>query len=406
MRDQHTAKARRLRRLRIIERIKLILALGMTAFLAYLFTFYLDADIGVVIMAFLIIAPLLSILLAEMAAKKVTAQIQVPDTVQKGRHFTASVVYTSDSRLPVPFIRQSLVTAANFIPDDTRSIQSAMTFQEPLEFQFGLTAAYAGLAAVDPAQARISDYLGLLDFQPKHLPETQYIGIIPAIPSLANAGIMLHSVSDAVLTQDEEEEETAALYSSQTMPGYIHRDYVPGDNLRRINWKLSAKRSKLMVRMDEAAATVRPTVVLDITAETEEKGLAERQLMMEGALGFLLLLVGQGIVCALRFRRGGGWITLPLDNEDAVHEAAIELGTSDLRGDENRIDPAVRTERAGAFMIFTNHPDAQLDAEMATLREEGAVFCIFPKTPEPPALAGADALWQLEEDFSFTAVRK
>ena len=36
------------------------------------------------------------------------------------------------------------------------------------------------------------------------------------------------------------------------MPGYEHREYVAGDSPRRVNYKLSAKKQKLMVRLDES----------------------------------------------------------------------------------------------------------------------------------------------------------
>ena len=387
-----------------MERFKLVLGLLSMVGMAYLFTFYLDADIGVVVFAFLLIAPLLSVLLAWLASRKVTAELSAPDTLQKGRHFNAVVTVKTDSRLPVPFLRISLQPGASFVQDDTRTLQSAMTSAEPIELSFGMTAVYPGQGIIAPGHLAVSDYLGLFRFRIRQLPEALHVGVIPEIPSLTGAGLMLHNVSDIVLTSDEEEEETSASFSTQSMPGYIHRDYVPGDNLKRINWKLSAKRRKLMVRMDEAASAVRPTVVLDLRPEDTPEDLKRREIMMEGALGFLMLLVRQGIGCTLRFPNDGTWKCLLLESEDAVRVAAVELAGADFISDGNRIDPAAMQERA--FLIYSTRPDAALSEMLRRVGDQGYLSVIVPTMPELPEISGADAVWQLSEDFSLTALQK
>lgn len=388
----------------LFERVKLTFGLLLMALMAYVFTFYLDSDIGVVVCAFLVIAPLLSLLLAWSAARHITAQLKAPDTLIKGRHFSAVMTLRTDSKLPVPFLRVGLQQDANFQPDDPRPVQSAMTAAEPLEIVFGMTAQYAGNGMISAGQLVVSDYLGLVSFPVKSVPVPLQVGVIPAVPSLTGAGLLLHSISDAVLTQDEEEQESAATFSAQTQPGYVHRDYVPGDNLRRINWKLSAKRNKLMVRMDEAASAVRPAVILDLRPEETPERLQRRETLMEGALGLLLLLVRQGIACTLRFAADGVWKCFLLENEDAVRTAAIELASADFRNDGNRLDPSAMQEHS--FLVYSSDPDDSLSAALRQAHDSGYVTLVFPVFPEPPTIAGTDAVWQLSEDFSMTAVQK
>ena len=336
-----------------LNRFKLIFALFCMALIAYLFTFYLDADIGVVVCAFLILAPAISALLGWAASKRIHARMKVPDTLQKGRHFTVGVELEAEGRLPVPFLRIQLVQDANFERDDERMIQSAMIPAEALEVTYGMTALYSGCGIISCGRLEVSDYLGLFHFPVKDVPVPMQVGVIPTIPSLTGAAVMLRSVSNVVMTMDEEEEESSASYTSQTMPGYVHRDYVPGDNLKRINWKLSAKRNKLMVRMDEAASTIRPTVILDLQHEVDREALKTRDTTLEGALGFLILLVRQGVPCSLRFAVGGTWKCVELDSEDAVRLAAVEIARADFVNNGSRIDPSAIADKAGAFMIYT-----------------------------------------------------
>ena len=390
----------------VLDHIKLVAALLSMTAIAYLFTFYLDADIGVVVCAFLLIAPAISALLAWAASRRIHARMSAPDTLQKGRHFTVRVELTAEGRLPVPFLRVQFAQDPNFQRDDGRMIQSAMVPAEALEIPCGMTALYSGCGIVNCGKLVVSDYLGLFTFPVKDVPAPVQIGVIPTIPSLTGAALMLRTVSNVVMTMEEDEEESSASFTSQSMPGYVHRDYVPGDNLKRINWKLSAKRRKLMVRMDEAASTVRPTVILDFQHEIEEALLKKRDTMLEGALGFLMLLVRQGVPCSMRFASAGEWKCLELDSEDAVRLAAVEIARADFINGGSRIDPAALNEKAGAYMIYTTRPDTPLSEKLRTLQNEGYVCCIFPAVPEPPAMHGADAAWMLSEDLTMTAVRK
>ena len=369
----------------------------------------LDADIGVVVCAFLILAPLISVVLAKIASQTITANLKTPDYLTKGRHFQAGVTLQTESKLPIPFVRFHLNPDLNFQEDDSRLVQSAMTSAEPVDISLGMTAKYAGCGYISLENLVISDYLGLFTFPVKQIPDSAKVGVIPAIPSLTGAGVMLHTVSDAVLTMDEEEEETSASFTSQTTPGYVHRDYVAGDNLKRINWKLSAKRNRLMVRMDEAASAVRPALIFDFRPEGDEHSLKQREILMEGALGFLSLLVKQGVPCSLRYSSEGAWKSVILENEDAVESVAVELATADFQNDGNRIDLSVMSERAGAYLVYTTTlPDSILSEQLKQLHDKGYVACVITELTEEQTepISGIDAVWRLDEDFSMTAVQK
>ena len=390
----------------MLEHAKLVFGLVAMGIMAYLFTFYLDGDIGVVIWSFLLLTPLISVGLTLRARKHIRARVEAPSYLARGRRFSADTVLTLEgSRLPVPFVRLTLSPSPALSAADPRPVQTAMTAGEPVRIAHTVSAGHAGCASLGIGSVTVHDYLGMFRFRAA-LPEPVRIGVIPAIPSLTGAGVMLHTVSDIILTQDEEEEESAASFTAQSSPGYIHRDYVPGDNLRRINWKMSAKRSKLMVRMDEAVATVRPALVLDLSPENDEEALCRRDTILEGALGMLLLLVQQGLPCSVRYASEGAWHTIVLETEDAVRSAAVELAMADFVTGEERFDRSVTGERAGACLVYTTHPDAQLADALAPVRAAGYVLCVYPEGMDASALSDADALWQIAADYSMTAVQK
>lgn len=390
----------------ILVRSKIWIEILLMALMAYLFTHYLDGDIGVVVWSFFIIAPLLSVLLSYRACRKMTARLEAPDYLAKGKTFYVNLIAETEGKFPVPFVCCHIMSSSNLVQQDTRPIQSAMTAEEPLKISNQMTASYAGLGKVSIQELAVCDYLGLFKFLAWSVPDAVTIGVIPDIPELTNANMILHAVSDVILTQDDEEEESAVAFSAQSMPGYVHRDYVAGDSLKRINWKMSAKRQKLMVRMDEAVTTVRPTVILDVRPEEQAENLKRREIIMEGALGFLMLLVRQAIPCTLRFATGQQWKCLLLENEDDVRNASVEIATADFIHDNHRIDASALHDKAGAYLIYSANPDEELAEQLGMLRDKGYVSAVCPAGVQSSMLMGIDSLWELGEDFAMKNLKK
>ena len=108
-----------------------------------------------------------------------------------------------------------------------------------------------------------------------------------------------------VVTSDEEEEnDTAMMFSANVAPGYEHREYVQGDPLKRVNWKLSTKKNKLMVRLDEAVASVQPLIILDLfrrSDATAAEAVLNEEKLIQAVFGLLELMIEQGIACSFAY---------------------------------------------------------------------------------------------------------
>src|SRR5271165_2912711 len=72
-----------------------------------------------------------------------------------------------------------------------------------------------------------------------------------------------------------------------------HREYVPGDDLRHLNWKLYARNDKLYIKQYDAETNLDCHLVVDVSAsmETKSAGLSKRRYatMLAGALAHLAL---------------------------------------------------------------------------------------------------------------------
>ena len=119
------------------------------------------------------------------------------------------------------------------------------------------------------------------------------------------------------------------LFSANTSPGYEHREYVEGDPLKRVNWKLSSKKNKLMVRLDEAASSVQPLIVLDLyrkTGASAEYAVITEEKIIRSVFGLVTLLVKQGIACDFAYYgTGGDMVVETVDNPEYPAQLLLKV---------------------------------------------------------------------------------
>lgn len=148
-----------------------------------------------------------------------------------------------------------------------------------------LTAAECGLSRFEVDSVTIRDFLGLLYLNSPVRPEAVRAAVLPRIVEYTGPEVPL-----ALLPSDDDE-DSAQSQLVGGLPGYEHRDYVPGDPLRRINYKLSAKKRRLLVRRDDNIAAESIDIILAPSSDGEcaEQALAlARKLISAGGTARLV----------------------------------------------------------------------------------------------------------------------
>lgn len=85
--------------------------------------------------------------------------------------------------------------------------------------------------------------------------------------------------------QEDESRKRGAEYN----PDYEIREYIPGDELKSIHWKLSAKQGEMMVRERLAAGREKVNVLLPLSGDPDENDA-----LMESLYGICRLLLSRG----------------------------------------------------------------------------------------------------------------
>lgn len=416
-----------------------------TLIIALIFMLYMDGDIGVMMLSFLILMPLISVIMTLIARRKLKITLEVPDSAAKHQPVSAIIRLEKSTILPLPFLRMNLYADAHFEslnpkadplplkPDenncsrgqyqrkykywkkirrtqllpDTLPLCLSMGTARTAEYRILLNPRFCGSGEISLSDIRISDYFAMFRMK-LHLEQQANLLITPEIPELKANSALFRTVSTAVAAADEETEATPT-HSASAMPGYEHRDYIAGDSLKRINWKLSSKRRHLMVRQDEPVALARLSVVLDFRRDERdipaENCLAAEEQLIETALGFLMLCARYGYPCKLCYPDAmGEWSSFSIDEAEQLAVEAVNLLRGGFRPAEqlaalSPLPPALMQESGSVLLYFSANSAAETAAALESL--SSMLFLIVPEqNASVSTVPNNGSLWLVTQDHN------
>ncbi len=146
-----------------------------------------------------------------------------------------------------------------------------------------------GIVELSCTRAMVYDILGLVDLSIKK-PETKSITVYPK-----KVAIQLEKRNDAgsIRDGDQYEKNKKGMDMSDI---YDMREYIPGDNIRRVHWKLSSKLDNMVIRDGSDTSYYDTILLLDIGLNNQEKAY-EKELLSTAyetgmAVSRSLLLIG------------------------------------------------------------------------------------------------------------------
>ncbi len=404
-----------------------------TLIIALVFMLYMDGNIGVMMLSFLILMPVSSVIMTLIVRRGLKISLEVPDSAGKQQPVSAIIRLEKTTILPLPFLRMNFYADAHFDalnpeaaplppkPDanqyphgqyqrkykhwkklrrtqllpDTLPLCLSMGTERSAAYRIRLNPRFCGNGTLSLTDIRLSDYFAMFRWKLPMEQQAQLL-ITPEIPEMKANSVMFRSVSSAVAAADEESEATP-MHSASAMPGYEHREYIPGDSLKRINWKLSSKRRHLMVRQDEPIALARLSVVLDFRRDAREipleNRLAAEEQLIETALGFLMLCARYGYPCSLYYPNAFcEWERFSVDEGEQLAVEAVNLLRGGFRSPEQfaglpMLPSALMQEGGSVLLYFTANTTAELAAALEAfsaqlywiVAEQDAENCVVPK---------------------------
>lgn len=241
---------------------------------AALFMLFIDGEIGSLLLYIIIGINVISITLLLLSKRHISVELkELSGTAECDTQTTFEVVLKKNGFCFIPYVEICLEA------DRPIRLRSSLLFSKKTTVCGKMTLSHSGLNKLKLEKTVISDFLGDLYLTLK----TQSVTQMAALPRIVEYDGP--EVPPNPLPSEEEEIEEGVVAMFGGMPGYEHREYVPGDSPRKVNYKLSAKRGTLMVRLDESSgkATTNLYITDDAPPVSGDKAFAlAGKLVMRG----------------------------------------------------------------------------------------------------------------------------
>ncbi len=313
--------------------------------LCTVFVLYCSGRVGWFLVLTFVCAPILSLLFTLLFRKQITAvcTLETP-LAAKGEHGILTVRLHNKGFLPSPFVTITF-TDSPYLTCSEPLLTLSLLPRSAETVSYTFTASVCGASFVGIKEIRIWDYLGLFSFTAP-IPDAQEIHVVPDIAEVSSEeDYILEIYRQSAETGDSEETIDAGSTLFGGFPGFEHREYVPGDPLKRINWKLSAKRDKFYVRLDEETASSRVCILLDTLLQAGKDDLQNlppdlyaitkpdmvlpllAQNVMETSLGIARTLLHNNLTVSYLYLSPdtGDFREMALRKEEDIPELAKEL---------------------------------------------------------------------------------
>ena len=290
------------------SKINFLLCLAGAIFLTYAIT----GTGGIFVTILLITALVFSLTIKIITSKTLSISVELStEVINKGENFEAKVLIGKGTILPTCFVDFELGFTENISSEEVPKYRVISAKRSGDVINIPLKAELSGGGSVYLKSVTLADFLGI---SKKKIPvgdEVRRVSILPRIPDTGTQAEIMKTVSESITFEDSDEESDETALGSTGVPGYDHRQYVEGDPLKRINWKMSSKKNILMVRLDEKITSSSQVFQLDYPEkENADRGYYENSdLIIEASLAMLNMMIRQGYESEYSFYLDG-WQTV------------------------------------------------------------------------------------------------
>lgn len=364
-----------------------------------LYTFFLDGDSGTIMLAFFIFVPLISLILTLIARRNISAQLLCKETMtEKNSELSYRIILKKRTLFPVPFIIAVTEVSPHFYDKGEDTVKVSMSVKKGVSFEKSVSSVFCGNGKIILKAVYISDYLNLFTFRVRNVSDICSVNILPEIHEINSAGTVFRAVSDVMRNdENDDESENSSMFGMAAFPGYEHREYIPGDPLKRINWKLSSKKNKYMVRLDEKISSVRPSIVLDLSQcrENNSENTAAREHLIEGCLSFMNFCIEQGLECSFSYYENSQWYTEMISSQSDIEDIAVKVSVLPDISDKNHFPDEIIYGNGITVSFIQKYSPETENAVCTAIQSGGSIFTVVSeKTPYV-----SENLWYMNGEF-------
>ena len=355
-----------------------------------LFMLYLDGHGGGYLLVALVSAAVISVSLCIYTRYCISIKTEISsDVLNRGDYAEITVTVSRKGILPTSFITAEVFSGYHFKGEEGADIRTVIYGKEKYSRRFSFKAEFFGKGKIGIVNVTVSDYLGLISFKLNIAGAINTVKIYPDIPEINGREGLARSLTDAAAF-DDSEETTQSAFSISGYPGYEHRKYEPGDSLKLINWKLSAKRKELLVRKLEGSLGSEQVFILDRGASPEKDNLTARsseQLIAESLLGLMGQFAKSELPVKLIIRFGDVWEEISVTNLGELSDLRYRFTDYVFSPDSVGRLPDCDGERT---VVFSACPDSRF---LSYVDSKQGITAVTDRL-----IPGSEKIWQAKRD--------
>ncbi len=275
-----------------------------------------------------------------------------PLVINEGQEVEVNVFVHNKFWLPVPWLYIEDIT-----PPGAECIGAYARFlilmpDEMVTLSYRLRFPRRGYHKVGPLMLETGDFFG---FQRRFRTDNkqEYVTVLPTVVYIKSFQVSTRRPHGPVRVSHKIYEDPTRIYGI--------REYVPGDPIKSIHWKVSAKAGKLQVKTYEPATVLGATLVLDMfednyLPQTREERM-ELAITTVSSIAYLLFLSGEPV----------GLVTNGLDASDTAkynRERETSLDRDELI---NKLIEEIHPEHICPLMVPTRRSPLQLQKILENL---------------------------------------
>lgn len=212
--------------------------------------------------------PFISYFLSKRVWQQLEVKAEIP-LMYIGTGNDVNIKFTvKNDKYPMPGIRAEYTVDNGFYPNKEIQEMSLPLRKGTHSYDWSIKSVYAGRIRLTGKTLKMQDFLGLYVFTK----EWDCEAAISAIPP--ESDIIMDIIEEALTNGNEQDNDSGNAVEDVTQIKEF-REYIPGDRLQRVNWKISAKHDNLFVKVFEMEYNRTLTLLVELYRDSDSIGFLD-----------------------------------------------------------------------------------------------------------------------------------
>jgi uncharacterized protein (DUF58 family) len=313
------AKLKRLNKIKQITANRIIYALLFTA--TCIFAWTSGERLAYITVTVFFAVPAISYIITLLVLRGITVGQTVPATIVKNQE--GALVVRLHNPTPLPFAKLECKFFGNKYAIETlQDKKVTMRMFKSTEEKIPFRILYRGEYEIGLKDVIATDFVGLFRIRRQYNKQVSIL-CLPRIVEFSNIPLAISLVAEASSRFDIRDEDYSVISDV--------RPYIPTDSIKRVHWKLTAKRNEWIVKIFQSNALNHVSIVLDTLRMpvSEEEMYALEDSMIENAIGLARYCLNKGMPVDFFVTDGNHSHAQAAVNFDAIYHLSANIKFED-----------------------------------------------------------------------------